>query len=553
MAASETKGEPFGMPEPEYPPDLNAHLWRTCRNVEGRLRCGILLDRGGIERWAQRVLDLLSSETAISIESVYILDASDPSRSLGGALFRWLNRWSSQPDAPLDRVEINVSGSVPVVRLEGITAQDRARIATANLDVLIYLESRRLEIDCEGMARLGVWSLCCGDPDMPRSEPPYWREVATGRLVSTLALEQEAGQGDVRRIAVCHVATQQGLRFTRNAVEPLTLAGLVLIRKLLDLLDPGRVPDQASSTTSSSRILPSPGNLETASVVARQAVQSASVRLKSRGRAAAWFAAVRANPELFRTHLDHFVPQSFHDVPSPSGSQLADPFVVEDNGRNWLFVEEIPAPGAKGHLAVIELGKDGGFSEPVSVLEKPYHLSYPFVFRDQGEFFMLPETSANHTIELYRATRFPFEWKLHKVLFSNVRAVDTTPLFLDGIWYLLTTSARHGHETFLFWSKALDGEWHYHPRNPICSDVRRARGAGAIFRSHGTLIRPAQDCSMRYGYAIALNRVLTISPTDYQEELIEVIYPKWRPGLLGTHTLSSNQAFEAIDGLRYSS
>jgi beta-xylosidase len=131
--------------------------------------------------------------------------------------------------------------------------------------------------------------------------------------------------------------------------------------------------------------------------------------------------------------------------------------------------------------------------------------------------------------------------------------VDTTPLFLEGIWYLLTTSARHGHETFLFWSKTLDGEWHYHPRNPICSDVRRARGAGPLFRCHGTLIRPAQDCSVRYGYAIALNRVLKISPADYSEELIEVIYPKWRPGLLGTHTLSSNEAFEAIDGLRYSS
>jgi len=540
------------MPDPEYPPDLNAHLWRACRNVEGRLRCGILLDGDGIERWAQQVLDLLSIEGAILVETVYVRDASYPSRSPDGALFRWLNQWSRQTDAPLDRCEINVSARVPVVKLEGITAQS-THIATANLDVLIWLESRRLEMDCEGLARLGVWSVCCGDPDMPSSEPPYWSEVATGRRVNTLALEQDAGQGNVRRIAVCHVATQQGLRFTRNAVEPLSLAGLVLIRNLLNLLDPECVPDNVSSTRSISRVLPSPGNLETASVVARQLLRAASIRLRSRGREPTWFVAVRTNPGLFRTRMDRFVPRTFHDVPSPGGSQLADPFVVEDNGRHWLFVEEIPAPGAKGHVSVIQLGKDRDFSEAVTVLEKPYHLSYPFVFRDQGEFFMLPETSANQTIELYRATRFPFEWKLHKVLFSNVRAVDTTPLFLDGFWYLLTTSARYGHETFLFWSKTLDGEWHYHPRNPICSDVRRARGAGAIFRSNGMLIRPAQDCSVRYGYAIALNRVLKISPTDYEEELIEVIYPNWRPGLLGTHTLSSNETFEAIDGLRHSS
>jgi hypothetical protein len=543
------------MPEPEYPPDLNAHLWRNYREIEGRLRCGILLDNNaGMERWAHRVLELLSFEPAISIESIYIVDAFDPSRrSSGGAFFRWLNRWTSQAESPFDRVEIHVSGSVPIVTLGGIAAQSRARIARANLDVLIWLESRRLEMDPEGLARFGVWSLCCGDPDAPRSEPPYWREVAEGHPVNTLVWEQYAGQGNVRRLAACHVSSQLGWRVARNAVQPMSLAGLVLIRNLLNLLDPESPRDITSSKPSTPAILRPPGNLESASLVTRQALKTASIRLAARGRPAAWFVAVRAEPKLFRTCQDRFVPQSFHDVPAPRGSQLADPFVVEDKGRNWLFVEEIPAASVKGHLSVIELGSDGAFSKPVPVLEKPYHLSYPFVFRDQGEFFMLPETSGNCTIELYRATKFPFEWTLHKVLFSNVRAVDTTPLFLDGIWYLFTTSARHGHETFLFWSKALDGEWHYHPRNPICSDVRRARGAGPVFRSHGTLIRPAQDCSVRYGYAIALNRVLKISPTDYAEELVEVIYPQWRPGLLGTHTLSSNEAFEAIDGLRYSS
>ena len=543
------------MPEAEYPPDLNAHLWRTCRNIEGHLRCGILLDHtGGIERWAHRALELLRLEPAISVESVYTLDAFDPSRrSSGGALFRWLNQWSGRTDAPLDRVEIDTSGSVPFVTLGGISARSRAHIASANLDVLIWLESRRLDMDCEGLARLGVWSLCCGDPDAPRSEPAYWSEVATGLTVNTLALEQDAGKGNVRRIAVGHVSTQFGLHVTRNAAEPLSLAGLVLIRNLLDLLDPERAADTVSSHPSNSRILAPPGNIETVSLVARQALKTASIRLMSRGRPAGWFVAVRSSPELFRTRRDGFVPQSFHDVPVPRGSQMADPFVVEDKGRHWLFVEEVPAGAAKGHLSVMELRKDGASSAPVRILEKPYHLSYPFVFCDQGEFFMLPETAGNCTIELYRAIKFPFEWKLHKVLFSNVRAVDTTPLFLDGIWYLLTTSARHGDETFLFWSKTLDGDWHYHPRNPICSDVRRARGAGPLFRSQGALIRPAQDCSVRYGYAIALNRVLKISPTDYAEELIEVIYPKWRPGLLGTHTLSSNEAFEAIDGLRYSS
>ncbi len=204
----------------------------------------------------------------------------------GGVLFRWLNRWNSQTDAPLGRVEVHAGGSVPLVTLGGMTAQSRARIAAANSDVLIWLESRLPEMDCEGLARLGVWSLCCGDPDTPRSEPPYWREVASGDSISTIALQQDEGHGDVRRIAVCHVSTRPGLHVTRNAVEPLSLAGLVLIRNLLDLLDAGSPPVHAASKLSSPRTLPPPGNLETASVVARQSSSAASIRLTSRGRPA---------------------------------------------------------------------------------------------------------------------------------------------------------------------------------------------------------------------------------------------------------------------------
>jgi hypothetical protein len=544
------------MPETDYSPDLNAHLWRSCRNLSGRLGCGVVLDgRGGIEEWALRVIELLRCEPVIGIKSIYLLaPPNPPARSSGAVLFEWLNRRGSLAASSLNRVEIRVPAEVPIVQLSGSDGEIRARIAESELDVLIWLESRPFSLECDGLARLGVWYFICGEPDEPRSDPPYWTEASTGRDVSTLALEQNMGRGNVRRPSVCHLATQQGWRMTANAVQPLALAGAVLLRGLLDVLDdvldPEASPQSSPVKPASRRMLPPPGNFKTASWIIRQALRAAAIRWAARGRTAEWFVAVRNNLELFRTCQSQFVPHTFRDVPSPRRAQFADPLVVDDNGRHWLFVEEIPAGASKGRLTVMELDRDGA-KEPVTILERPYHLSYPFVFRDGRDYFMIPETSANNTIELYRATRFPFEWNLEKILYSNVRAVDTTPLFLDGIWYFFTTSARLGYETFLFWSDRLDGEWHYHPRNPICSDVRRARGAGPLFRSNGELIRPAQDCSVRYGYAIALNRVLHISPSDYAEELIEVIFPKWRKDLLGTHTLSSSNAFEAIDGLRY--
>ncbi len=541
------------MTEPEYPPDINAHLWRSSRHPSGRLRCGVLLDgRGQVEEWAQRVIELLSREPVLALESIYRLPAPDPSvPPSGSALFEWFHRWSSSSAAPLKRVELRAPACVSILVLGSGEEEIRPAIAVAQLDVLIWLESGALALDCHDLARFGVWQFCFGDPDEQRCYPPYWREVATASAVSTLALESNTGGGHVRRLAVAQMATQQGLHVTGNAIQPLALAGPLLLRNLLDVLEPegslGAEPTPAADVREPSW----PGNFETAGLIARQASRSASLRLRSRGREAKWFVAVRNKRDLFRTRQNEFVPSGFRDVTSSAGSQFADPFVFDAHGRHWLFVEEIPAGTPKGRLAVMELDHDGVCGPPVTILELPYHLSYPFVFDDGGEFFMIPETSANNNIQLYRATRFPFEWKLEKVLYSNVRAVDTTPLFFGGIWYFFTTSARLGHETFLFWSTTLDGDWQYHPCNPICSDVRRSRGAGPLFYSDGALIRPAQDCSVRYGYAIALNRVRKISPTDYDEELIEVIYPKWRKGLLGTHTLGSNDSFEVIDGLRY--
>ncbi len=546
--------EPDYADYPDYPADINAHLWRSHRGrshraIGGRLRCGVLVEgRGGVEQWAHRVLELLEREPLIALESIYLLppgESSEPQPVLVG----WLNRWSSSAAAPLRREELKGPRNASTVRLG--TVDFRGTMSAAALDVLIWLESRPFSLDCEGLARFGVWSFCCGDPDQPRTVPAYWKEVVEGYAYSTIALESDAGRAGIRRLDVAQVETRTGLRVTRNALQPLSLAGPLLIRNLLNVVERGGLSSNSAARVPERRAQAMLGNFDVARLAVRQAYHNAWLRFRPRGQEGKWFVAVRNNREAFRTSRREFVPSGFRDVIGHGGSQFADPFVVEDNGRQWLFVEEIPAGSAKGRLAVMELDRDGACGAPVTMLERPFHLSYPFVFRVGREFFMIPETSANNNIELYRASRFPFEWGLEKVFCSNVRAVDTTPFFQDGIWYFFTTSARIGQETFLFWSTQIDGEWHYHPRNPICSDVRRARGAGALFHCEGDLIRPAQDCSVRYGYAIALNRVLTISPTEYEEELIEVIYPTWRKGLLGTHTLSANESFEAIDGLRY--
>jgi hypothetical protein len=93
------------------------------------------------------------------------------------------------------------------------------------------------------------------------------------------------------------------------------------------------------------------------------------------------------------------------------------------------------------------------------------------------------------------------------------------------------------------------GPWEPHPRNPVVSDVRRARPAGRPFRDESRgLIRPSQDCSGLYGSAVVFNRIEELSETGYRETPIGRLEPGWRHANLGTHTYSASETWEAVDG-----
>jgi len=355
-------------------------------------------------------------------------------------------------------------------------------------------------------------------------------------------------------------ATQQGWFFTRNAAELLAMAGVILADRLLAIASScydsvvGRgigfvLPNALLRNT---RAAP-PSTAEVLGFAANQARRSIHGRIRARGREGGWFVALRNNQSRFVRSNSRFISGGFRDVPMPRGSGYADPFVIEWNGRDYLLVEDIPGDTKLGRLAIMEIGAAGETGPPGIILQKPYHLSWPFVLRQGDDIFLLPESATDRTVQLYRAhDSLLNEWRLEKTLFEGAMLVDTTPFHHDGLWYFFTTQVDYGMRTLLFYATTLDGAWKYHPCNPICSDASRARSAGALFYRNGALIRPSQDCSIRYGYAIVLNEILKLSPREYEEKTVEKIEPSaWRKGILGTHTLNSNSRWEAIDGLRF--
>jgi hypothetical protein len=238
---------------------------------------------------------------------------------------------------------------------------------------------------------------------------------------------------------------------------------------------------------------------------------------------------------------------------SPAKSYFADPFVVKEQGINYIFFEEYQRSLKKGCISYITVDDEGNFSEPKIALKTDYHLSYPMVFRWQRSTFMIPETRQNGTIELFRAADFPDQWKLEKVLFQDVQAADSTLFeYGDRFWLFTNMSVLSGStwdELFLFYSDSPLGEWIPHPNNPVISDIRRARPAGKLFWLNGTLYRPSQENSLRYGHAVNLNRVEVLSESEYKETPAKLLKPDWLEGSLKTHTFNFNEDFEVVDAM----
>ncbi|EMN0631790.1 glycosyl hydrolase Ghy [Acinetobacter baumannii] len=246
---------------------------------------------------------------------------------------------------------------------------------------------------------------------------------------------------------------------------------------------------------------------------------------------------------------------SLFEIHSPRKFTFADSFYAHENERHFIFFEEVDDQHPVGFLSVLEVFKDGTYTPPETILKLDYHLSYPCVFKIDCTWYMIPESSANKTIELWKCTDFPMKWEKHSNLMENIEAVDSTPFYHEGLWYLFTSTRRDckkfGDRLDLFFTEdILNPNWQEHPMNPVCRGSQQLRMAGKPFIYKGQLVRPSQDSLKRYGGNIELKAITQLSPAAYEEKLLEVVLPDWNQADDGCHTINVEDNFVVLDAIR---
>jgi len=247
---------------------------------------------------------------------------------------------------------------------------------------------------------------------------------------------------------------------------------------------------------------------------------------------------------------------SWNIIPDPGYRCYADPFPFEHEGKTWIFVEEVEHGVEKARISVIPLDESGAVGIAQPVLEQPWHLSYPFVFAHAGQIWMIPESSANRTVDLYRAARFPDRWVREATLLAGVEASDATLVRHRGsFWIFAATRDGAGScsDTLsLYQAPDLLGPWSPHPANPVLIDQASARPAGAMFARNGKLWRPVQDCTRGYGTGIGLAEITALDQEHFEQRVHAVLRADrgW-PGRR-LHTLNRAGRIECIDGAAHS-
>jgi len=246
----------------------------------------------------------------------------------------------------------------------------------------------------------------------------------------------------------------------------------------------------------------------------------------------------------------------YKSITRTTDAAWADPHLVEHHGNTFVFFEKMHKHSENAHIAYAALDKNGEITKTGVALSAESHLSFPCVFSHNNDFYMIPETASQQSINLYKAIRFPDSWEHQGTLLSGVNAADTVMFHHQNRWWMFTNCQSHHSvderdELHIYFADELKGPWQAHALNPVLTGVDRSRMAGAIIEEDGWFYRPSQYGAYRYGFGINLNRIDMLTPFAYRESAGWRILPDAGTTWKGCHSFAHSTRFTMIDRIRF--
>lgn len=412
----------------------------------------------------------------------------------------------------------------------------------APCDVLLDLSGSAPD-SLAGRAATGLWRLSVDDP----ADGAAARAVLCGAALLPCCLCRLPAPGAPPRL-VARIALQPKLLLGRSLDFLREKATQLILRELARLALTG-APADLGPAEPDRQPLGRAALPRYAARIAGEAADRVGMTLRRR---------LGGSPKPFSLRLGHgdledFDPGRTVEWRNRRHFYRADPFLFEEGGTLYCFYEAYSYGSRRGHIAVARVEGDR-MEEIGPALERPYHLSYPFIFRHGGEIFLMPETHQAHRIEIWRCTDFPTGWTLHATALEGLGPADPVLFRKDDAWWLFVNLCHDSigdlsSELHLFRTDGPDlTRMEPHPLNPVVIGSDVARGGGRIVESGGRILRASQDNSGRtYGHGLNLMEITRLSATEYEERPLRHVGPEFAPGLIGCHHVDALAGRVVID------
>ena len=210
-----------------------------------------------------------------------------------------------------------------------------------------------------------------------------------------------------------------------------------------------------------------------------------------------------------------------NDITDIPADLVADPFMLKEGSMWYMFFEVINAHTDQGDIG-FAISNDGlNWSYKQIVLDEPFTLSYPYVFKWKNEYYMIPESCQANSIRLYKAVNFPTQWSFLQVLLYGNYA-DPSIFHYDGRWWMFAESNPKGNDILrLYYADDLMGPWTEHPKSPIVSgDANIARPGGRVLIFDDRIVRYTQDDDPTYGNQVWAFEIIELTNTSYEEKKV---------------------------------
>jgi len=462
---------------------------------------------------------------------------------------RFLNTEGFFKKYDLNSFGINSIEVTPLISDSGFiyrySSNDLQEIKKQNLDLLIRGGSGILKGEILNVCPEGIISFHHGDNDVNRGGPPafwevYQREDCTGFIIQILNEELDGGK------VVFKGNIPTSFFYILNKVRLYRKANIFMHKILEDMF--------TNKEARTYKKLPYDKPLYKLPNL-RQQIRYLSMTL--------FYILKKIFRKVLKKRITWNVAYQFTDswrevsfrkskiIKNPTNGFIADPFLFKFKNKNFCFVEQYDFKTQKGHISVYEIN-DLEDKYIGTVLKDNFHFSYPYIFENNEEIYMCPETSEMKDIRLYRCLDFPLKWELEKTLIKDVSAVDSNIFEFNEKWWMLTNidssdSGEHCSELHLFYSSDLRANWKPHPLNPIIFDSKTARNGGMILEN-GELFRVYQRQGWdNYGEGFGVAKITNINEHEYSEERLFEVGAGAFDKAVGTHTFNSINGLVATD------